>query len=501
VSDPGVRADVAASTGQLEAYRSGPDKGMALLVEAAETIEAEDPARATRLLTYAVNVAVFAADIDRAVELARRAVACGERAGGLSTVSGAMARMQAGLLAGDGSVVATLAPLEQLAEGLIESDLGDAEHVFILVVFANFVLERWERADRLLDVMMRRGAETGRLSLLAVALAIRGEIDFRRGRWTEAYATVTTDVWETLDFPGAGGSMVHAVQARLEAGLGLDDDARQHARTALTTAAETGTHAVEAWARASLGFLELGRGRPGAAIEQLEAVASIHGRGGFGEPGILWWAADLVEALWRVGDSVAARRHLVRFQAQADATGRLWALATAARASGLLATNPTEMEAAFATALRWHDRLDAPFERARTLLCLGERRLGFDDEDDGDGERDEDGEGGRGSAARGPLDEALATFERLGAQPWIARARHLLGDQRPSPEPTVLTRQERQVAALVGRGATNREAAEQLFLSPRTIDFHLRNIYRKLQIRSRTELAVHLASHDAAPSR
>jgi hypothetical protein len=72
--DPSVRADVAASAGQLEAYRSGPAAGAGILVDAAERIEGDDPARATRLLAYAVNVAVFAADVERAVALAGRAV-------------------------------------------------------------------------------------------------------------------------------------------------------------------------------------------------------------------------------------------------------------------------------------------------------------------------------------------------------------------------------------------------------------------------------------------
>ena len=478
--DPGLRADVAASTGQLEAYRSGPDKGATILVEAADRIEADDPGRAARLLTYAVNVAVFAADIDRAVELAHRAVTCGERAGGLHAVSGAMARVQAGLMAGDTSVVPALAPVVQLAEGLIDSDLADAEHVFSLVVFADFVLESWDRAEWLLDVMVRRAGDAGRPFLLAVALAIRGEIDWRRGRWAEAYATVTTDVWETMDLPGVG-TLLRAVQARVEAGLGLADEARQHGSAALAAATETGAHAVAAWAGASLGFLELGLGRPEAAVAHLTGVAATLDSGGLSEPGILWWAADLVESLWRVGDLDAARRRLDIFRAQADATGRSWAQATAARGAGLLAATPAATEEAFAAALRGHDRLDAPFERARTLLLLGERRQTL----------------GRGDAD-GVLREALVAFEQLGAQPWAAQARHLLGDARLSPslelEPTLLTHQERQVAALVGRGATNREAAEQLFLSPRTIDFHLRNIYKKLHVRSRTELAVRLAS-------
>lgn len=478
--DPGLQADIAASTGQLEAYRAGPEKGSEILVAAADRIEADDPGRATRLLAYAVNVAVFAGDVGRATALADRAVATGARAGGLHQISGALARIEAGLLAGDNTVVAPLEAIAEMAEALLDSDLAENEHVFSLVVLTDFVRESWDRADRLLDVMVRRARDSGRLFLLALALAVRGELDFRRGRWAEAYATVTTEIWETpLDFPGVG-SWLHAVQARVEAGLGLVDDARSHGSAALAAATATGTHAVSAFAGASLGFLELGQGRPQAAIEHLSQVAATFERGGVAEPGILWWTADLVEAHWRVGDIGAARRRLEVFQAQADATGRVWALAAAARSAGLLASSSDEVEAAFAVAAGWHARLDTPFEEARTLLCLGERRreLGHASPDV-------------------PLGEALSTFDRLGAAPWSAQARRLLGASPVSAEsPSApLTRQERQVAALVGGGATNREAAEQLFLSPRTIDFHLRNIYKKLQVRSRTELAIRLTAN------
>jgi DNA-binding CsgD family transcriptional regulator len=474
-----LRADIAASTGQLETYRAGPEKGAQILVEAADAIEAIDPERATRLLTYAVNVAVFALDIDEAVALATRAFECGERAGGLNVVAGALARVEGGLLAADPSVPEQLAPLAQLAEALIESDLADAEHVFSLVLLADFTLENWDRAEWLLDIMVRRAHATGRLFLLAVALVIRTELDWRRGRWSEAYLTATTEVWETpLGLPGVG-SWLHASQARVEAGLGLGDDAVAHARAALAAATETGSFAAIVWADAALGFHELGCGHPQAAIEHLERVAAIVERGGVHEPGILWWAPDLIEAYWRVGDIGAARRRLEVFRAQADATGRAWAQATAARAAGLLASTAEEAEAAFATALLAHARLEAPFERARTQLRLGERRREF----------------GRPDADE-PLQEALATFGRLGAVPWVAQARKLLGDDTVAPERVELTRQERQVAAIVARGATNREAADELFLSPRTIDFHLRNIYKKLQVRSRTELAFHLAAQD-----
>ena len=197
------------------------------------------------------------------------------------------------------------------------------------------------------------------------------------------------------------------------------------------------------------------------------------------EPGILWWAPDLIEAYWRVGDIGAARRRLEVFRAQADATGRAWAHATAARAAGLLASTADEAEDAFATALLAHAATRSTVRTGAHAVATGRaaprvraaRR--------------------RRTAPRGARDIRAAR-----CAPWVAQARKLLGDDTVTPERVELTRQERQVAAIVGTGRTNREAADELFLSPRTIDFHLRNIYKKLQVRSRTELAFHLAAQD-----
>jgi DNA-binding NarL/FixJ family response regulator len=133
----------------------------------------------------------------------------------------------------------------------------------------------------------------------------------------------------------------------------------------------------------------------------------------------------------------------------------------------------------FATALDLHDRVPTPFERARTNLAYGERLR-----------RD-----GRRTDAREKLHIALQELERLGARPWAERARVELrasGQSVRTPEARAmdeLTPQELQVAALVAGGATNREAAAALFLSGKTIEFHLGNVYRKLGIRSRTQLA------------
>ena len=98
------------------------------------------------------------------------------------------------------------------------------------------------------------------------------------------------------------------------------------------------------------------------------------------------------------------------------------------------------------------------------------------------------------------MSEALDTFERLGARPWAERCRAELtatggpsGPRADRPHADELTPQELKIALLVAQGLTNREVAASLFLSPKTIEHHLSAIYRKLGIRSRTELVRHLA--------
>jgi DNA-binding CsgD family transcriptional regulator len=152
----------------------------------------------------------------------------------------------------------------------------------------------------------------------------------------------------------------------------------------------------------------------------------------------------------------------------------------------------------FQAALAHHAHDGQPFEKARTHLAYGERLR-----------RDR-----RRADARAPLTEALDTFERLGAAPWADRARvELRATGGAAAEGTAgekqavaaagleeLAAHEPQIARLVASGTTNREVAAKLFLSPKTIEYHLSQIYRKLDLRSRTQLAQELpeASKSAA---
>ncbi len=221
-------------------------------------------------------------------------------------------------------------------------------------------------------------------------------------------------------------------------------------------------------------------------MEQLEALARRASEHGLKEPGVIQWAPDLIETYVRVGRSPEAELELAQFESLARKTQRTWALAAAARCRGLLAAEDG-FEVEFSRALELHARTPTPFERARTELCLGERLR----------------RAKRRAEAREPLRAALTTFERLGAALWTERARTELaatGETARRRDPYAaerLTPQELQVALVVARGATNKEAGAALFLSPKTIETHLGRVYRKLNVRSRTELA-HLFSREGA---
>jgi DNA-binding CsgD family transcriptional regulator len=187
----------------------------------------------------------------------------------------------------------------------------------------------------------------------------------------------------------------------------------------------------------------------------------------------------------RAGRTAKAVRLLAVIEERARASERVWALAAAARCRGLLAA---EFDAPFRAALGWHERVDVPYERARTQLCYGERLR----------------RAHRRVDAREQLRAALETFDALGSRSWAQRAHAELtasGEHARRRDPFAeeqLTPQELQLALIVAEGATNKEAAARLFISPKTVEAHLGSIYRKLGLRSRTELASRLVGDRVA---
>ena len=228
----------------------------------------------------------------------------------------------------------------------------------------------------------------------------------------------------------------------------------------------------------ALSLLDLGFGRYEAALRRLEDVGS----GPAWHTMALFSLPDRVEAAARLGEYERAYEPVPRFEAWAEHTGQPWAAAIALRRRALLASDE-EAEQHYAEAVRQHLKGGHPFERGRTELLYGEwlRRSR------------------RRTDARHQLRSALDIFQRLGARPWADRARnelratgesHLTDDDGPDLADR-LTPQELQVTRLAAAGMSNRDIGAQLFISPRTVGYHLYKAYPKLGIASRREL-VHL---------
>jgi DNA-binding CsgD family transcriptional regulator len=226
----------------------------------------------------------------------------------------------------------------------------------------------------------------------------------------------------------------------------------------------------------ALGLLELGLDRLDVAVSYLdEASRIVAEKGLFGRD----YAPDfdLVEALVRSGDTETARARMEERIRRGGLEGSATFAALAARSRGLI-VDDDGFEECFEEALEHHAQFVDVFAEARTRLCYGERLR----------------RAGRRVDARVQLRSALEAFEGLEAEPWIRRTRRELratGEKlgrRAARTGDELTAQELQVALQVAEGKTNREVGAALFLSPKTVEFHLARVYRKLEISSRAEL-------------
>jgi DNA-binding CsgD family transcriptional regulator len=236
----------------------------------------------------------------------------------------------------------------------------------------------------------------------------------------------------------------------------------------------------EIWAMAALGELELGLGDAARAIVLFEHRQQLLDDLMITDPD-LSPAAELVEAYLAVGRHGDAQRVASRFSAAAEAKGQPWSHARALRAQGMLA-GEDGFAAVFERAISLHEQTPDAFEAARTRLAFGQRLRRSRNR----------------VLAREQLRAAVDDFDSLGARPWADRARAELAAtgetnrRRDALSIDDLTPQELQVALLLTSGKTTRETAAALFLSPKTVDYHLRHVYQRLEIHSREELAQRL---------
>jgi DNA-binding CsgD family transcriptional regulator len=227
-------------------------------------------------------------------------------------------------------------------------------------------------------------------------------------------------------------------------------------------------------------FLEVSLGHYEAAVRCAGEFAIPMVESDVVEPLLVFdFFPDLIEALVSIGDLDRAALLTDALEERGRATSRPWALATGGRCRGLVegaAGHLDEAVAALEQALREHERVPMPLERARTLLVYGVvlRRSR------------------RRRAARNSMDAALRIFEHLGARLWVQRTHAELARIGGRASRDELTPTEAQVAALAAAGETNREIAQVLFMSVKTVEANLSRVYRKLDISSRRQLGARL---------
>jgi len=477
---PLLGADIAELRGTIELRDYDLEGARAALLRGAETAAPHSPGRAMDLLIQAGEIAIASADAAHAGGLARHAEALQP---GRSTGAASLLRGVERVLGGR---FEDAAPFAEQAISMAGSANGRAGHLLDLATSLSagndLAPEALSAALNLLAAEVGRLRTAEAVGALPAALASLAWLEF----WTDLHGACLVNASEGLSRARGLGqrwaeagcattlAMLAAVRGHAEECAAMGELLRRPSggRGATTHAA------VAAWAAA---LHDLGAGRYAAALAGLEDLAPDRP---LSHPWhTLWSRPDAVEAAVRSGQPRAARTAVEVLERAARPDWPAPAAAVLARCRALL-TDGGEAERHYLTALALHAEDERPFQHARTRLLWAEHLR----------------RNRRRVDAREQLRSALEAFERLDARPWVARARAELratGETiRRGAGDAGLTPQEIRIAHLVARGASNREVAEQLFLSPRTVGYHLAKIYQKLGVPSRTRLANLLREDD-----
>lgn len=469
LSRPEDQAQVAEIRATVAEEGGRPRTAHQILVAAAPAVTASDPGRASHMYFRAVDAAITACDIDAVTRAATGAVASG---GGEDSAATALARAATGFASdSDDELTAAVASLRHLVANTAPDELSSRDSPLRL----SWLLLLGDDAALLglAEAQAREQRSRGAVGVLPWTLSGLARAQWNSGRVHEALASAAEGVTLAAQTgQNLSASYLASIQADLAAVQGdeecgaVDGDQRGGEVTGVSRVLG---------ACASV-LLDLGRGDPERALDQHALLTD-------GSHRMFTFDAlpDLVEAAARAGDPERAADAGAWFVRWARHTAAPWAMAVAARCQALQA-KPSEADRHFTVAVERHRRSGTrPFERARTELLYGEwlRR------------------NRRRSAARPFLRSAAELFDGMRAHPWAERARGELRATGESLRRDVaeggtaldrLTPQELQVVRLAAQGLSNREIGAQLFLSPRTVGYHLSNAYPKLQVASRRQL-------------
>jgi DNA-binding CsgD family transcriptional regulator/tetratricopeptide (TPR) repeat protein len=461
------RAALAGVKGALELQRGTPAAAYELLIAGAHAVAADDPGQALELQAHAITPAFVAGWPERAFRDAHDFVKDLPPTG----------RPHEPFLRLFLSVMVTtqVDSRDTVRQRLVEAiDVGVAADDFRFMTWAGIASAYLGDLRSARELFLRAGAlarAAGSFNTLPVALLGRARLDVNAHAFDEAEEQARDGIELTQQLGQENlKTCFAALLVRCLAARGQIDECRDLAETTLNRALAHGLAVAADDVRLGIAELEVSLAHGAAARDMLEAVSHPLFR--------LRAAPMLVEATLLSGDPEPSRAALDALQAFEEGHDpRL--LGVLVRTRALLAPSPQLADGLFLEALSHLRQHAPPFERARTELAYGEflRRAR------------------RRTEARVQLRDALATFEGLNTPLWADRARAELeatGITARKRDPSTLdtlTPQELRIAKLVAGGASNREVAAQLFLSPKTVEYHLRKVFLKLGVSSRVELA------------
>ncbi|WP_179855215.1 helix-turn-helix transcriptional regulator [Paractinoplanes atraurantiacus] len=454
--------------------RQAPAAAQDVLLEVAGELMDADPGGALEALLLAGEACGRTGEPGRYPVLARQVAA---RLDGVRSTAAPVAR-STGEAMGLHQVVGVadlMTGAEEAAFGHLREVLRLAERTaepaaLIRAANTGILLGQDKRAARLAGRAAGLARESGAHALVPAALEVAAYADLAAGRYDLATASALDGAAVARGAGRPDLADTHlALLGLLAAFVGDRESAVE--RLAAARRADAEVRALGDWAEA---LLDLVAGQPASAAQRLAGIFS---------GGSMILRVAVTPHLLEASERAEGRQHAAAvFDQWAGRTRQSGWLALRSRCRALTTADYDAAEDHFREALGWHGRDDDPgFARAHTELLYGRhlrRRR-------------------RPAEARDHLRRAVDTFHRLDARPWAEQAVRELRAAGAKVDPigrTPLTAQQERIAGLVAEGATNREVARQLHLSPRTIDHHLRNVFARLGVRSRTELAHLLAA-------
>jgi DNA-binding CsgD family transcriptional regulator len=472
----------------------GPDRARVLSLLAATM----DPAEALPVLDQALREAAEEVELVALIQLQlaiylminhgpREGLAAASRAAELAEQIGDSRLVEAAR--GEQLIQAAVAgsPVDPTTvRGMIDQDRSyrDSYPPALSAGFWLMCRDRLDEARRVLEGFMSRATSRGDDSAVAHALLHLVELECRAGRY--GVAAERADELMAISLAGLDQELAAALyaEALADAFRGRVDESRQAGERGIELSTNVADPIFEIQNEAVLGFLDLSLGDPRAAADRLVPLWPRLVEQGYGEPSVFPVLPNAIHSLLETGDRDESEALLRQLEERGRTLDSAWALSQAARLRALVAAGEGRIDDAsrlFDEAMLQHERMAGPFERGRTLLARGStlRRAR------------------RRRDARETLSEALAIFDELGTPLWSVKTRAELGRiGGRTPSGDLLTSSERRVAELVAEGNTNKEVAAILVVSDRTVESSLTQIYRKLGVRSRTELARELTRSD-----